>query len=159
MLDFLLHKKRDEVKRVLHGRVNRAQARSITAQSSRSGTRGAVAEVVWVIPCSSASSANYSHVFPAVCKDICSDGIGILHNAAITEPCAIIGLSRDCPTPASQRADGGESPLEFDAQAGSPQPVGTRPLCFTASVNLPRRMIPQPSCQIIQTSPDAPTAC
>jgi hypothetical protein len=92
MLEFLFHKKRDEAKRVLHGRVNRAHARSISLANARSATRGTLTEVVWVVPCSSAADADYARVFPAVCRDMCTEGIGIVHNAPITDPCVIIGL-------------------------------------------------------------------
>jgi hypothetical protein len=92
MLDFLFHKRRDEVKRVLHGRVNRAHARSISFCNARAATRGTLTEVVWVVPCSSPADADYSRVFPAVSRDLCTEGIGIVHNAPITEPCVIIGL-------------------------------------------------------------------
>jgi len=92
MLEFLFHKKRDEVKRVLHGRVNRAHARSISVANARSATRGTLTEVVWVVPCSSPANADYTRVFPAVSRDLCTEGIGIVHNAPITAPCVIIGL-------------------------------------------------------------------
>jgi hypothetical protein len=92
MLDFLFHRKRDEVKRLLHGRVNRAHARTISFENARQATRGTVTEVVWVVPCPSPEEADYSRVFPAVSRDLCTEGIGIVHNAPITEPCAIIGL-------------------------------------------------------------------
>ncbi len=92
MLDFLFHKKRDEVKRVLHGRVNRAHARRISLANIRSATRGTFTEVVWVVPCSSPANADYSRVFAAVSRDLSTEGIGIVHNTAITEPCVIIGL-------------------------------------------------------------------
>ncbi len=92
MLDFLFHKKRDEVKRVLHGRVNRAHARSISFENLRQATRGTLTEVVWVVPCSSPEEADYSRVFPAVSRDLCTEGVGIVHGAPITEPWVIIGL-------------------------------------------------------------------
>jgi hypothetical protein len=92
MLDFLFHKNRNEVKRVLHGRVNRAHARSISVGHDRLATRGTFTEVVWVVPCSSPATADYSRVFPAVSRDLCTEGIGIVHNAPVTEPCVIIGL-------------------------------------------------------------------
>jgi hypothetical protein len=92
MLDFLFHKKRDDVKRVLHGRVNRAHARSISLANGRSATRGAFTEVVWVVPAYSADDADYSRVFPAVSHDLCTEGIGFVHNAALAEPWFIVGL-------------------------------------------------------------------
>jgi hypothetical protein len=92
MLDFLFHKKRDEVKRVLHGRVNRAHARSISFENLRQATRGTLTEVVWVVPCTSPEEADYSRVFPAVSRDLCTEGVGIVHDAPIAEPWVIIGL-------------------------------------------------------------------
>src|ERR1700685_1207637 len=92
MLDFLFHKKRDEVKRVLHGRVNRAHARTISLANLRQATRGTLTEVVWVVPCSSPHDVDYSRVFPAVARDLSTEGIGIVHHEPITEPWVIIGL-------------------------------------------------------------------
>ena len=92
MLDFLFHKKRDEVKRVLHGRVNRAHARSLSVANGRSATRGLFTEVVWVVPAASPTDADYSRVFPAVTHDLSTEGIGIVHNAPVTAPYVIIGL-------------------------------------------------------------------
>jgi hypothetical protein len=98
MLDFLFHKKRDEVKRVLHGRVNRAHARTISVDNSRAATRGSLAEVVWVVPWASVAKADYIRVFPAVCRDLSTEGIGFVHNAPLIERCVLIGL-RDSTAP------------------------------------------------------------
>jgi hypothetical protein len=92
VLGFLFHKKRDEVQRILHGRVNRAHARSIAVENFRGATRGIYTEVIWVIPCRSASRVDYSSVIPAVSKDLSSQGISFVHNRPITEPRAIVGL-------------------------------------------------------------------
>jgi hypothetical protein len=92
MLDFLFHRKREEVKRVLHGRVNRAHARTIAVQNIRGATRQIFNEVVWVLPCESPDKADFSQLFPAVCRDLCTQGIGIFLAAPLTEPHVIIGL-------------------------------------------------------------------
>ena len=94
MLDFLFHKsnKREEVRRVLHGRVNRAHAQAVSVSSARGATRGAFTEVVWVVPCDSPDTANFAKVFPAVTKDLSTSGLAILHTSCIAEPCVIIGL-------------------------------------------------------------------
>jgi hypothetical protein len=94
MLDFLFHKsnKREEVRRVLHGRVNRAHSQAVSVASLRGATRGSFTEVVWVVPCDSPATANFSKVFPAVTKDLSTSGLSILHTATITDPCLIIGL-------------------------------------------------------------------
>jgi hypothetical protein len=94
MLDFLFHKsnKREEVRRVLHGRVNRAHAQAVSVASLRGATRGSFTEVVWVVPCDSPATANFSNVFPTVTKDLSTSGISILHTAPIAERCLIIGL-------------------------------------------------------------------
>jgi hypothetical protein len=92
MLDFLFHRKRDDVKRVLHGRVNRAHAKTISVADLRSATRGTYTEVVWVIPAFSPTDADYSRVIPAVSHDLSTEGIGIILNAPIASPCVIIGL-------------------------------------------------------------------
>jgi hypothetical protein len=92
MLGFLFHKKREEVKRLLHGRVNRAHARSIAVQNIRGATRQIFNEVVWALPCESADQADFSQLFPAICRDLCTQGIGVFVNTPIVEPCMIIGL-------------------------------------------------------------------
>jgi hypothetical protein len=92
MLGFLFHKKREEVKRVLHGRVNRAHARSIAVQNIRGATRQIFNEVVWALPCESPQKADFSQLFPAICRDLCTQGIGIFVNAPVDAPCMIIGL-------------------------------------------------------------------
>ena len=92
MLDFFFHKKRDEVKRVLHGRVNRAHARTLSVANARSATRGTFTEVIWVVPATSPEEADYARVFPAVSHDLSTQGVGFIHSAPISEPCVIVGL-------------------------------------------------------------------
>jgi hypothetical protein len=92
MLDFFFHKKRDEVKRVLHGRVNRAHARTLSVANARSATRGTFTEVIWVVPTETAEDADFSRVFPVVSHDLSTEGIGFIHNATVAEPCVIVGL-------------------------------------------------------------------
>ena len=92
MLDFFFHKRRDEVRRVLHGRVNRAHARTLGVANARSATRGNFTEVIWVVPALSFEEANYARVFPAVSHDLSTNGIGFIHSAPISEPLVIVGL-------------------------------------------------------------------
>jgi hypothetical protein len=92
MLGFLFHRKREEVKRVLHGRVNRAHARTIAVQNIRGATRQVLNEVVWALPCGTPDKADFSQLFPALCRDICTQGIAIFLNAPVVEPHMIIGL-------------------------------------------------------------------
>ena len=94
MLDFLFHKsnKREDVRRVLHGRVNRAHAQAVSVASARGATRGAFTEVVWIVPCASPDAANFTNVYPAITKDLSTSGMAIIHSACIQEPCVIVGL-------------------------------------------------------------------
>jgi hypothetical protein len=93
MLGFLFHKKRDEVKRILHGRMNRAYLRTIAGNEIRGARRGTFTEVVWAIPYGAlAADADYTSVFPAMTKDLSAQGISILHREPLTEPRMIIGL-------------------------------------------------------------------
>ncbi len=92
MFGFLFHKKRDEVLRVLHGRVNRAHARSIAVQNIRGATRQIFNVIVWALPCESAEKADFSQLFPAICRDLCTQGIGVFLTAPVAEPHMIIGL-------------------------------------------------------------------
>jgi hypothetical protein len=98
MLDFFFHKRRDEVKRVLHGRVNRAHARTLSVANARAATRGTFTEVIWVVPAQSTEDADFSRVFPAVSHDLSTSGIGFIHNAPVNEPHVIVGLRDEtCP--------------------------------------------------------------
>jgi hypothetical protein len=92
MFGFLFQRKREEVLRVLHGRVNRAHARAIAVQNIRGATRQVFSEIVWVLPCESAERADFSQLFPAICRDLCTQGIGIFVNAPVTDPFMIVGL-------------------------------------------------------------------
>jgi hypothetical protein len=92
MFGFLFHRKREEVIRVLHGRVNRAHARAIAVQNIRGATRQIFSEIVWVLPCESADRADFSQLFPAICRDLCTQGIGIFVNAPVVDPYMIVGL-------------------------------------------------------------------
>jgi hypothetical protein len=92
MLGFLFHKKREEVKRVLHGRVNRAHARTLAVQNIRGATRQIFNEVVWALPCDSPETADFSKLFPVICRDLCTQGIGVFLLAPVADPHMIIGL-------------------------------------------------------------------
>jgi hypothetical protein len=92
MLGFLFHRKREEVKRVLHGRVNRAHARTIAVQNIRGATRQIFNEVVWVLPCESPDKADLSQLAPAICRDLCTQGIGIFLTTPALESHMIVGL-------------------------------------------------------------------
>jgi hypothetical protein len=92
MLGFLFHKKREEVKRVLHGRVNRAHARTLAVQNIRGATRQIFNEIVWALPCDSPDSADFSKLFPVICRDLCTQGIGVFLTTPVVESHIIIGL-------------------------------------------------------------------
>jgi hypothetical protein len=92
MLGFLFHRKREEVKRVLHGRVNRAHARTVAVQNIRGATRQIFNEVIWALPCESPEKADFSRLFPAICRDLCTQGIGVFLTAPVVESHMIIGL-------------------------------------------------------------------
>lgn len=92
MLGFLFHKKRDEVKRILNGRMNRTFLQTLNPEEVRGSRRGAFTEVVWVVPCNDTATADFASVFPAVTKDLSAQGICLLHYGPITEPRVIIGL-------------------------------------------------------------------
>ena len=55
-------------------------------------TRQIFNEVVWALPCESPEKADFSQLFPAICRDLCTQGIGIFVTTPITEPHMIIGL-------------------------------------------------------------------
>jgi hypothetical protein len=50
-----------------------------------------VAESLWVLPCRSVASADWTRAFLSVRDDGCDRGIFFIHDEAVTEPRAIIG--------------------------------------------------------------------
>jgi hypothetical protein len=92
MFGFLFHRKREEVKRILHGRMNRTYMQGIE-NKNRSGSRGAFCEVVWLIPVDEDSRLpDFSGVATLVTKDISSTGLSLIHNQPVRERRVIVGL-------------------------------------------------------------------
>jgi len=98
MFGFLFHRRREEVKRILHGRMNRAYMQTID-NKSRHASRGAFCEVVWMIPIDDQTrQPDYSRVAPLVTKDICTDGLALIYDRPIQCERIIVGL-RDATCP------------------------------------------------------------
>ncbi len=92
MFGFLFHKKRGEVKRILHGRMNRAFVKQID-NKGRETSRGAYCEVVWVLPYDHRTKrADFDQVRPVVTKDISSSGMSLIHNEPLTDEKVVVGL-------------------------------------------------------------------
>lgn len=92
MFGFLFHRKREEVKRILHGRMNRTYMQGIE-NKNRSGSRGAFCEVVWLIPVDEeARQPDFNRVTTLVTKDISSTGLSLIHNQPVHDRRVIVGL-------------------------------------------------------------------
>lgn len=92
MFGFLFHRKREEVKRILHGRMNRAYMRGID-NKNRNASRGAFCEVVWLIPIDEETrSPDFSRVSTLVTKDISAGGLSLIHDRPIGDRRMIVGL-------------------------------------------------------------------
>jgi hypothetical protein len=92
MLGFLFHKKRQEVSRLLHGRVNQTFVKQV-GETQRSATRGAFCEVAWLIPYDARTKQpDCSCARPVVTKDISISGLSLIHNEAVTDERTIVGL-------------------------------------------------------------------
>ncbi|HID24188.1 MAG TPA: hypothetical protein EYP14_17550 [Planctomycetaceae bacterium] len=92
MFGFLFQKKRDEVRRLLANRMN-TRFSSQFRYGLRKAPRGSFCEVVWVIPYDSVrSTPRVEHAFPVVTKDICSEGLSLIHTTPINEERIVVGL-------------------------------------------------------------------
>lgn len=92
MFGFLFHRKREEVKRILHGRMNRTYMQSID-NKSRKGSRGAFCEVVWLIPIDEETRRlDFSRAATLVTRDISSDGLALVHNQPVHDKRVVVGL-------------------------------------------------------------------
>jgi hypothetical protein len=92
MFGFLFHRKREEVQRILHGRMNRTYLQTLD-NKDRHGSRGAFCEVVWVIPVDGdTQQPDYSRVQTLVTRDISANGLSLIHNRPIGARRIIVGL-------------------------------------------------------------------
>jgi len=92
MFGFLFQKKRDEVRRLLANRMN-SRFSSQFRYGLRKNPRGSFCEVVWVIPYDSdRSMPRVEAAFPVVTKDICSEGLSLIHTTPIDQQRIVVGL-------------------------------------------------------------------
>ncbi len=95
MLSLLLRRKRNDVRTILTGYMSRHQVKQVRQESRRSA-RGAYCEVAWLIPYNDDEQEPiYDRAFPLVTKDICQDGLALIHNAPVTDRRVMIGLPGD----------------------------------------------------------------
>ncbi len=92
MFGFLFHKKRDEVRRVLMGRMNRRFLRQFR-MGDRSDPRGSFCEVVFVIPCDEdGGDPRFDSAFPVVTKEISAEGLSFIYNEPVLCERLLIGF-------------------------------------------------------------------
>jgi len=92
MFGFFLQRKRDEVRRLLSGRMNRQYFRQFR-YGERFAPRGSFCEVVWVIPLDpQTDQPRCEDAFPAVTKDICHEGLSLVLGAAVEGERVLVGL-------------------------------------------------------------------
>lgn len=92
MFGFVLQKKRDEIRRLLSGRMNREYFRQFR-YGDRGAPRGSFCEVVWLIPLAEGSREPIcDQAFPVVTKDISHEGLSLIHNAPLEYDRMLVGL-------------------------------------------------------------------
>ena len=92
MFGFFFNKKRDEVRRLLTGRMNRRYFRQFR-YGERVSPRGSYCEVMWVIPYAQRDvEPTFDAAFPVVTKDICPEGLSFTHNEPIDAERMLISL-------------------------------------------------------------------
>lgn len=95
MFSFLFHKKRDEVRRILQGRMNKSFLQDVTG-GKRQSTRGPLSEVVWLVAWDADAREPSTHdVRPVLTKDICATGISLLHTDELADSHVVVGLLDD----------------------------------------------------------------
>ncbi len=92
MFGFLLKRKQDEARRVLARQQNLMFGQQVRT-GPRVETRGGYMQPAWVIPiCPSTDVPKYSRAFPAMTRDISSQGLSIIHSGRIDATELLIGL-------------------------------------------------------------------
>ncbi len=92
MLGSLFNRKKEEVRRILHGRMNRSYLQTLD-NKDRHTSRGAFCEVVWVIPVDSQTqNRDYDRVQTLVTRDISAAGLSLIHNRPVEESQIVVGL-------------------------------------------------------------------
>jgi hypothetical protein len=92
MLGLLFRKRREDVRKVLYGRINRSFGLQV-GKRDRQYTRSAFCEVVWLVPYDDqARLAEFDRVIPVVSKDICQEGLSLIHNEPIEAARVLVGL-------------------------------------------------------------------
>ncbi|MBT4864718.1 MAG: hypothetical protein HON53_06280 [Planctomycetaceae bacterium] len=98
MFGFLVRKKHDEVRTLFAGYVNRNSVPQI-GDSQRKAKRGAFCEVVWLIPLDSEShEPQFPSAVPILTKDICKEGLSVLHTQPLADELVMIAMEGDVST-------------------------------------------------------------
>ncbi len=91
MFDFLFHKRRSEVARILSGRVNTHCASNLHP-GARRASRSSYSEVVWLVRFTNRNRPDFDNALPVVSKDISPVGLSLVHTAPVDEERVIVGL-------------------------------------------------------------------
>ena len=93
MFGFLFRKKRDIVRAVLTGHMNRFFLRQLHGEDRRV-RRGMFCQVAWVIPYQD-GKPRFQEAYPVVTRDICQEGIGLLTTHPIRDERLLVALEAD----------------------------------------------------------------
>jgi hypothetical protein len=92
MFGFFIQKKRQEVRRMFQGRLNRSYFRQFRF-GKRVDPRANFCEVLWVIPYDdSTGKPDFSRLFPLVTKDASSGGLALIHTEPFDCERVLVGL-------------------------------------------------------------------
>ena len=95
MFGFLLRKKRDDVRTMFAGYVNRNSVQG-TCGVQRRSTRGTFSQIVWIVFVDDASGEPaFDDAIPVVTKDISLDGLAVFHTRPVDAERVLIGLEGD----------------------------------------------------------------
>ena len=98
MFGFLVRKKQDEVRTLFAGYVNRNSVPHAD-EGQRNATRGSFCEVVWLIPLDPESHGpQFPSAVPVVTKDICKEGLSVLHTRPLADELVMIAMEGDVST-------------------------------------------------------------
>jgi hypothetical protein len=98
MFGFLVRKKHDEVRTLFAGYVNRNSVPQI-GDSQRKARRGAFCEVVWLISLDSEShEPQFPSAVPILTKDLCKEGLSVLHTQPLADELVLIAMEGDVST-------------------------------------------------------------
>lgn len=91
MFGFFLRRERNGVRQVLSRHMNRDFLQKFRF-GKRVEPRGGFCQPVWIIPVDEAKELRFEEAFAVITKDICPEGMALIHTEPITLPKFVIAL-------------------------------------------------------------------